>query len=137
MLSAQASLWFEKKGKRNNMLSSSELRLRRKERQRRKIRRVLGDRFRLCVHRTGRHMYAQIVDDRQGRTLVAASTLSPDARDLKNGGNTEAAAFVGKLIAEKARAMDIGVVVFDRSGFLYHGRIKALADSARENGLVF
>lgn len=119
------------------MLSSSELRLRRKDRQRRKIRRVLGDRYRLCVHRTGRHMYAQIVDDRNSRTLAAASTLSAEARDLKNGGNKAAAAFIGELIAKKAKELNIATVVFDRSGFLYHGRIKALADSAREHGLIF
>lgn len=119
------------------MLSSSELRLRRKERQRRKIRRMLGARYRLSVHRTGHHIYAQIIDDRASRTLAAASTLSPEARDLKNGGNKAAAAFVGELIAKKAKEQNIDVVVFDRSGFLYHGRIKALADSAREHGLVF
>lgn len=119
------------------MLSSIQLRLRRKSRQRAKIRRVLGDRYRLCVHRTGRHMYAQIIDDKNSRTLAAASTLSAEARDIKNGGNKAAAAFVGKLIAEKAKALNIKEVVFDRSGFLYHGRIKALAEGARENGLEF
>lgn len=82
-------------------------------------------------------MYAQIIDDSQGKTLTAASTLSAEAREIKNGGNKAAATFVGKLIAEKAKKLNISEVVFDRSGFLYHGRIKALADSARENGLVF
>lgn len=119
------------------MLSSIRLRLRRKIRQRAKIRRVMGGRYRLCVHRTGRHIYAQIIDDSQGKTLTAASTLSAEARDIKSGGNKVAAAFVGKLIAEKAKKLNISEVVFDRSGFLYHGRIKALADSARENGLTF
>lgn len=119
------------------MLSSSQLRLRRKNRQRTKIRRVIGDRYRLCVHRTGRHMYAQIIDDSKSITLVAASTLSAEARDTKNGGNKAAAALVGELIAKKAKEKNISNVVFDRSGFLYHGRIKALADSAREHGLIF
>lgn len=119
------------------MLTSSQLRLRRKSRQRAKIRKVLGDRYRLCVHRTGRHMYAQIIDDQNSRTLAAASTQSPEARDLKNGGNKEAASFVGALIAKKAQELKITNIAFDRSGFLYHGRIKALADSARENGLIF
>ncbi|GHS91204.1 50S ribosomal protein L18 [Alphaproteobacteria bacterium] len=119
------------------MLSSSELRLRRKSRQRAKIRRVLQNRVRLCVHRTGHHIYAQIIDDAQSHTLAEASTLSKEAQALKNGGNKAAAAFVGALIAEKAKNLNISTVVFDRSGFLYHGRIKALADSAREHGLVF
>lgn len=82
-------------------------------------------------------MYAQIIDDKQAKTLAAASTLSKEAQGVKNGGNKAAAALVGKLIAEKAKALNISEVVFDRSGFLYHGRIKALADGARENGLVF
>jgi large subunit ribosomal protein L18 len=82
-------------------------------------------------------MYAQIIDDSKALTLVAASTLGVEARELKNGGNKAAAAFVGELIAKKAIEKDIKTVVFDRSGFLYHGRIKALADSAREHGLVF
>lgn len=119
------------------MLTSAQLRSRRKSRQRLKIRKVMGDRYRLCVHRTGRHMYAQIIDDRNSRTLVAASTQSPEAKGLKNGGNKEAASFVGELIAKKAQALNITNIVFDRSGFLYHGRIKALADSAREHGLIF
>lgn len=119
------------------MLLSSQLRLRRKSRQRVKIKRVIGDRFRLCVHRTGRHIYAQIIDDKNSKTLTSASTLVAEAKDLKNGGNKEAAVFVGRLIAKKANDLNIKTVVFDRSGFLYHGRIKALADSARENGLLF
>jgi large subunit ribosomal protein L18 len=119
------------------MLSSSELRLRRKLRQRTAIRRVIRNRYRLCVHRTGRHIYAQIIDDANSRTLVAASTVEAAAREIKNGGNKTAAVFVGELIATKAKGLNISEVVFDRSGFLYHGRIKALADSAREHGLVF
>lgn len=119
------------------MLTSAQLRLRRKDRQRHKIRQIASGRYRLSVHRSGHHIYAQIIDDKESRTLVAASTLSVEARDLKNGGNKEAAAFVGELIAKKAQEKSIKEVVFDRSGFLYHGRIRALADSAREHGLVF
>jgi large subunit ribosomal protein L18 len=100
------------------------------------MRRVVGDRYRLSVHRTGRHIYAQIIDDKTARTLVSASTLSPEAGGIK-GGNKAAAAFVGELIAKKAKEKDISTVVFDRSGFLYHGRIRVLAESAREHGLVF
>jgi len=82
-------------------------------------------------------MYAQIIDDVKSQTIAAASTLSSDGKKLKNGGNKDAAIFVGKKIAEEAAKKGITSVVFDRSGFLYHGRIKALADSARENGLKF
>jgi large subunit ribosomal protein L18 len=101
------------------------------------MRRKIRGRYRLCVHRTGRHVYAQIIDDANAKTLVAASTLERAAKELKNGGNKTAATFVGELIARKAQERNISCVVFDRSGFLYHGRIKALADSAREHGLVF
>ncbi len=83
-------------------------------------------------------MYAQLVDDTAGRTLVAASTLSPEFRAVQtSGGNVAAARLVGRLIAEKALAKGISTVVFDRNGFLYHGRVKALAESAREAGLKF
>lgn len=93
---------------------------------------------RLSVHRTNGHIYAQIVDETAGRVLASASTLEGEVRaDLKNGGNTAAAAQIGKRIAEKAKAAGIGKVAFDRSGFKYHGRIKALADAAREHGLEF
>jgi large subunit ribosomal protein L18 len=83
-------------------------------------------------------MYAQILDESGYKTLVHVSTLSKEIRNsIKNCGNTEAAASVGKLVAQKAKEKNISSVVFDRSGFLYHGRVKALADSARENGLIF
>lgn len=93
---------------------------------------------RLCVHRTNGHIYAQVIDATGNVVLASASTLESQVRaELKNGGNVAAAAVVGKNIAEKAKAAGINQVAFDRSGFKYHGRIKALADAARENGLVF
>jgi len=93
---------------------------------------------RLSVHRTNCHIYAQIIDETRGKVLASASTLEVEVRaDLTNGGNVNAAAQVGKRIAEKAKAAGIENVSFDRSGFKYHGRIKALADAAREHGLVF
>lgn len=93
---------------------------------------------RLCVFRSNRHIYAQIIDDTVGRTLVAASTLSKDIRgSLKSMCNKEAAAKVGKLLAQKAIEKGIRKVVFDRNFYLFHGRVKALADSAREAGLRF
>ncbi|MBV8045568.1 MAG: 50S ribosomal protein L18 [Paludibacterium sp.] len=93
---------------------------------------------RLTVHRTNCHIYAQIIDETGGKVLASASTLEAEVRaDLANGGNVNAAALIGKRIAEKAKAAGIQTVSFDRSGFKYHGRIKALADAAREHGLVF
>jgi large subunit ribosomal protein L18 len=93
---------------------------------------------RLSIHRSNSHIYAQIIDASGDKVLASASTLEPEVRKaLKNGGNVEAAALVGKRIAEKAKQAGIETVAFDRSGFKYHGRIKALADAARENGLVF
>ncbi|MDP3163985.1 MAG: 50S ribosomal protein L18 [Hydrogenophaga sp.] len=93
---------------------------------------------RLSVHRTNTHTYAQIIDASGGKVIVSASTVEADVRKkLKNGGNVEAAAVIGKLIAEKAVKAGVTVVAFDRSGYKYHGRIKALADAARENGLSF
>lgn len=103
-----------------------------------RIGQIRGDRLRLSVFRSVSHIYAQIIDDGQGRTLVSSSTLDEDVRSLiKNGGNKEAAAIVGRTIAEKAVKADIRKVVFDRGGCLFHGRVKVLADSARENGLEF
>ncbi len=120
------------------MLTSVELRLRRRQRQRTKIREVAKGRLRLSIHRTNQHIYAQIIDDVNSCTLASASSLLKDAKaTLKNGSNKEAASLVGKLIAQQAVAKGIKEVVFDRSGFIYHGRVKALADSAREHGLVF
>lgn len=93
---------------------------------------------RLAVHRTNSHIYAQIIDATGGQVLASASTLEVDVRkDVANGGNAAAAALVGKRIAEKAKAAGVTKVAFDRSGFLYHGRVKALAEAARENGLEF
>ena len=93
---------------------------------------------RLAVHRTNSHIYAQIIDATGGKVLTSASTLEKEVRkDLSNGGNVGSAAFVGKRIAEKAKSLGIDKVAFDRAGCKYHGRIKALADAAREHGLVF
>ena len=110
-------------------------RLRRASRSRAKIRELKA--LRLSVHRTPQHIYAQIFDS-DSKVLAAASTLQKDVREgLKNTGNATAAAAVGKAIAEKAKIAGIKQVAFDRSGFKYHGRIKALADAARANGLEF
>lgn len=112
-------------------------RRRRKMHIRKMLRNAVG-RPRLCVFRSSSHIYAQVIDDREGRTLAAASTLSPELRDLQgHRGNVTAAKRVGALIAEKAKAVGVEKVVFDRNGFLYHGRVKALADAAREAGLDF
>lgn len=119
---------------------SKERRLARKKRQARVRKKVTGsvERPRLCVFRTSKHIYVQIIEDVTGKTLVAASTVAKDTADgVKYSGNIEAAKVVGKKIAEKALAKDIKQVVFDRNGFLYHGRVKALADAAREAGLTF
>ena len=109
------------------------------DRRRRRVRTALkaraGGRPRLSVHRSGRHIYAQIIDDAAGKTLAAASTLVKGQKSI--GPNVDAAAKVGAEIAEKAKAAGITTVVFDRGGFLFHGRVKALADAAREGGLEF
>ena len=97
-----------------------------------------GGRPRLCVVRTAKHVYAQVLDDTNGVTLVTASTLSPELKDqVPQTWNRKAAEAVGKLIAQKAKEKGISAVIFDRSGRKYHGRIKALADAAREGGLIF
>ncbi len=120
------------------MKISAKLRERRKIRQRFKISKTIDKRCRLVVHRSNNHMYAQILDQAGDKIVVSASTLSREGKEtVKNGGNKEAAAYVGMAIAKKALEKKITNVVFDRSGFLYHGRVKALADSARENGLSF
>ena len=93
---------------------------------------------RLSVHRTNTHIYAQIIAESGDKVIVSASTVEADVRkNVKNGGNVEAAALIGKRIAEKAVKAGVTTVAFDRSGYKYHGRIKALADAARENGLSF
>jgi len=119
-----------------NKPDRKELRERRRMRVRKKVYGTAA-RPRLNVFRSLKHIYAQVIDDDRGITLVAASSLSPELRGKVNGGNIEGAAAVGRLIAEKAKAKGINKVVFDRAGYLYHGRVKALADAARENGLEF
>ena len=112
-------------------------RLKRRQRIRRKISGSEA-RPRLSVFRSTRHIYAQIIDDGKGQTLVAASTLSGEIKDKLSGlKKADAAKEVGKLLAAKAREKGISQVVFDRNGFIYHGRVKAVADSCRENGLEF
>lgn len=92
---------------------------------------------RLCVFRSSRHMYAQLVDDETGRTLAQASTLKLDGKKLANGGNVSAAQGIGTAIAQEAKQLGVESVVFDRNGFLFHGRIKAVAEAARKGGLKF
>ena len=110
------------------------------DRRRRRVRTALkarsGLRPRLSVHRSGRHIYAQVIDDAQGRTVASASTLDKDVRG-KTSATAEAAADVGKRVAEAAKKAGVTQVVFDRGGFLFHGRVKALAEAAREGGLEF
>ncbi len=118
------------------MKSKKASRIRRAKSTRMKIRELGASR--LCVHRTPRHIYAQIISANGEKVLASASTLDADVKSsIKNSGNVEAAQAVGKLIAEKSKAAGVESVAFDRSGFKYHGRIKALADAAREGGLEF
>jgi|SRR5437867_6872 large subunit ribosomal protein L18 len=110
----------------------------RRERRVRTDLRRKATRPRLSVFRSGRHIYAQIIDDTKGMTLAAASSLDAELKKkLKTGADKEAAKQVGLLVAERAKAAGIEAVVFDRGGYLYHGRVKALADGAREGGLAF
>jgi len=112
--------------------------LRRRASVRRTVKAAARGRARLSVHRSGKHIYAQVIDDVKGATLVSASTLEKDLRaSLKTGANVDAAKVVGKLVAERAIKKGVETVVFDRGSYLYHGRIKALADAARESGLKF
>jgi large subunit ribosomal protein L18 len=110
------------------------------DRRRRRVRTTLKSRAagkpRLSIHRSGRHIYAQVIDDAAGTTLAAASTLDKDLKG-KTGATRDGAAAVGKAVAQRAKAAGISRVVFDRGGFLFHGRVKALADAAREGGLEF
>lgn len=110
------------------------------DRRRRRVRSALHARAagkpRLSVHRSGRHIYAQVIDDAAGKTLAAASTLDKEMKG-QAGATRDGAAAVGKSIAERARKAGVSKVVFDRGGFLFHGRVKALADAAREGGLEF
>ena len=117
-------------------LDKKQNRLRRARKGRAKIRELEVNR--LSIHRTPRHIYAQIIGADGGTVLASASTLEAEVRKgVKSGGNVEAASIVGARIAEKAKAAGIDTVAFDRSGFRYHGRVKALADAAREAGLKF
>ena len=112
--------------------------LRRTAKVRRNVRRGAGRRARLSIFRSSKHIYAQVIDDANGQTLASASSLEKDMRGtLKTGANIEAAKAVGKRLAERASAKGVKEVVFDRGGYLYHGRVKALADAAREGGLSF
>ncbi len=117
------------------MRSKRELRIRRHARVRKKVTGTT-ERPRLSVFRSLKHIYAQIIDDSTHRTIVSASTLDPELRG-KFGANTEAAKAVGKLVGERAIEKGLKKVVFDRGGYLYHGRVKSLADAAREAGLEF
>lgn len=109
---------------------------RRKARVRYSLRKNAKGRARLSVFRSGKHIYAQIIDDAQGQTLVSASSLDKELK-LKTGSNLAAAQAVGKLVAERASKAKVDFIVFDRGGYLFHGRVKALADAAREAGLAF
>lgn len=111
--------------------------LRRKRRVRLKLRSNAGGRLRLSVYRSSKHIYAQVIDDANGRTLASASTKDAEIGTLKTGANVDAAKAVGGLIARRAIAAGIKEVVFDRGGYMFHGRVKALADAAREGGLSF
>lgn len=109
---------------------------RRRRRVRTALRGVSAGKPRLSVHRSGQHIYAQVIDDTAGKTVAAASTLDKDLKG-KGASTREGAAAVGKAIAERAKKAGVSAVVFDRGGFLFHGRVKALADAAREGGLEF
>ena len=118
-------------------IDSNDIRLRIHERIRK---RISGTEThpRLCVYRSNKHIYAQVVDDTRGNTIVAASSLDPETRtEVKSGGNVAAAKAVGKVVARRAIGKGIQTVVFDRGGYIYHGRVKALAEAAREAGLKF
>jgi len=119
------------------MTESRRLRISRKNRVKTKLQRH-QDRPRLSVFKSAKHIYAQIIDDKTGRTLVSASTMAPDFREqMKNGGNVKAAVLVGSMIGERAAKEGIKEVVYDRNGFIYTGRVKALADAVREKGVKF
>jgi large subunit ribosomal protein L18 len=120
------------------MANAREQATRRKRRVRGQIRRAAHGRVRLSVHRSGKHIYAQVIDDTKGLTVASASSLEKALREsLKSGANVDAAKAIGKLVAERAKEKGISDVVFDRGSYLYHGRVKALAEAAREGGLKF
>ena len=119
-------------------MASKESAQRRAQRVRRQIKKVSGDRLRLSVYRSSKNIHAQIIDDSKGHTVAAASTLEKDIKGaLKTGADVAAAAAVGKLLAERASKAGVKEVVFDRGPYIYHGRVKALAEAAREGGLSF
>lgn len=112
--------------------------LRRKNRIRNALKRQANGRPRLSVFRSSKHIYVQVIDDQAGKTIASASSMEKDLREaLKSGADIAAATAVGKLVAERAKKAGVGKVVFDRGGYIYHGRVKALADAAREGGLEF
>lgn len=120
------------------MLTAKELHVRRKKRARYQLKRKACGRLRLSVFRSGKNIYAQVIDDAKGVTLAAASTLDADVKKkVKTGATKDAATAVGALVADRAKKVGVKQVVFDRSGYVYHGRVKALADAAREAGLEF
>ena len=120
------------------MFTAKELFERRRARSRKNLRKVANGQPRLTVHRSSKHIYAQIIDDQVGSTVASASTLDADFKTRsKSTADAAAASVVGKLVAERAKAKGIDAVVFDRGGYIFHGRVKALANAAREAGLKF
>jgi large subunit ribosomal protein L18 len=120
------------------MFTIRELFVRRRTRNRAKLRKVANGQPRLTVHRSSKHIYAQIIDDRAGSTMVAASSLEAEfKKSSESTANTGAATEVGRLLGERAKAKGLEAVVFDRGGYIFHGRVKALAEAAREAGLKF
>lgn len=120
------------------MLSAKQLKHRRQKRTRYQVRKQANGKYRLSVFRSGKHIYAQIIDDLKGHTVASASSLDKDiSTDLKTGANVDAAGKVGALLATRAIGAGIDTVVFDRGSYKYHGRVKALADAARAGGLKF
>jgi large subunit ribosomal protein L18 len=120
------------------MADKLELTARRRARLRYQLRQKSGGRPRLSIFRSGKHIYAQVIDDKAGRTVAAASSIERPMREsLKTGADKDAATAVGKLVAERALAAGVVEVVFDRGPYIYHGRVKALAEAAREGGLSF
>lgn len=120
------------------MSTPRELFEKRKGRIRSTLKKAANGKMRLSVFRSGKHIYAQVIDDAKGATVVAASTLDKEVRDnVKKAATVEAASFIGKVVAERAIKSGVSEVIFDRGGYIYHGRVKALADAAREAGLKF
>lgn len=120
------------------MNTPRELFEKRKGRIRSALKKAANGKMRLSVFRSGKHIYAQVIDDAKGATVVSASTLDKEVREnVKKSSTVEAASFIGKIVAERAVKSGVSEVVFDRGGYIYHGRVKALADAAREAGLKF